>query len=1025
MALRETLQLDLAPALGSVGQLDARLSAAAKSFEAQLAAAVQGATAGASVEVGGASAAQAELAGLSTQSQKTETDLENLHKKSETSSESLKKVGNTALIAGGLLAAGIGIAIARAADFEHEMSTVQAVTDANAKTMGRLREAAIQAGQATIFSAKESAQAETELAKAGVSTKDILGGALVGALNLAAAGQLDLAQAATITAQALNIFNLSGDQTNHVADVLAAGANKSATDVASLGDSLATVGPVTKTLGISLEDTVGTLSYFSQVGLDASTGAYALRTALLQLTNATGPQSDAMKQLGENAKAAGVKIADTSKPFFDAKGNFIGLAGAADVLRAGLGNATQEQRQQTLAVLGGQRGVLALTALYNAGGVEIKNWSKAVNDSGAAQRFASKQLDNLSGDLEQLRGSLETVLIQQGSKATAALRFLAQAATGTLNAVSDLPGPVAAVGGGLFTLSAGGLLAIGAVTRLTEKFKDWQAAAAGVNPALGSAVTGLGKLAGATAIALPSIQAVQSDSVGAGVGIVGLAASGALLGSAFTPVGTAAGALAGTIAGLTLNLTSGGESVDAYRSRIAALGDELNQLTAKKAATKFVEALGETDKLDLAKGKIRAISNEIEALAAANPAAARKVVDGLDAMIVGVGKFRGSFLTPRQIQAVDDALERGTVKYQEHSRRAKEAADENQKLRGNLSGVAGAADSAAGSTNSLSQAFADADQAATDYKTALDHLLGIGLDVESQNIKYHQSIDDVTKSLLNNGNTLDINTEQGQKNRQALLDSTEAALGLAEAQQKQDGDTNRANQTIGQQVDYLSSVLHQMGLNDEQTLTYIEDLLNIPPDQRTNIHNDADLKQVLVDNYHTAITNVPTFWPTTFGTNADDIANHVRDLTNTLLNVPREIPLHFGIGYSEGGPAVEHGAVGFGARGLVGLAHGGAGMIVGPHQPVLIGEGLSREAVVPFTNFGDMVATIKNTGAASQFLAASLAAGGSTGTLGGGPVNINVNVTGYADPYAAGRAAGRGIQDALAERRLAVQVRYG
>lgn len=82
--------------------------------------------------------------------------------------------------------------------------------------------------------------------------------------------------------------------------------------------------------------------------------------------------------------------------------------------------------------------------------------------------------------------------------------------------------------------------------------------------------------------------------------------------------------------------------------------------------------------------------------------------------------------------------------------------------------------------------------------------------------------------------------------------------------------------------------------------------------------------------------------------------------------------------YKYGALGGAHGLVG-GAHGLVGLARGGAGMIVGPRQPVIIGEGLSREAVVPFDNFGDMVSTIRNTGAASMFASAAAAAGGGSG----------------------------------------------
>jgi TP901 family phage tail tape measure protein len=121
--------------------------------------------------------------------------------------------------------------------FDKSMSAVRAVSGATATDMGKLRQAALDAGEATVFSATESAQAEAELARAGISTADILGGAPRGSLDLAAAGQLGLADAATISAQAMNVFKLRGGDVSHIADVLAAGANKSAADVGQLGDA--------------------------------------------------------------------------------------------------------------------------------------------------------------------------------------------------------------------------------------------------------------------------------------------------------------------------------------------------------------------------------------------------------------------------------------------------------------------------------------------------------------------------------------------------------------------------------------------------------------------------------------------------------------------------------------------------------------------------------------------------------------------------------------------------------------------
>jgi hypothetical protein len=92
--------------------------------------------------------------------------------------QSFETLGRSALLLGAGMAAGVGIAIKSAADFDQAMSHVQAANHESAASMDLLAAAAIEAGRRTVFSATESANAEEELAKAGLSTADILGGAL-------------------------------------------------------------------------------------------------------------------------------------------------------------------------------------------------------------------------------------------------------------------------------------------------------------------------------------------------------------------------------------------------------------------------------------------------------------------------------------------------------------------------------------------------------------------------------------------------------------------------------------------------------------------------------------------------------------------------------------------------------------------------------------------------------------------------------------------------------------------------------
>lgn len=357
-------------------------------------------------------------------------------------------IGKAAAAASALALVGLGAAAVReSTEFNKAISGVGAVANATAADLELLRKAALQAGADTAFSASDAAVAEAELAKAGLSTADVLGGALSGSLDLAAAGQLDLGAAATITAQALNVFNLEGDQASHVADVLAAGANKSATDVNQLGQALAQGGIVADQFGLGLEDTVGTLSLFADKTLVGSDAGTSFKTMLQRLVPQSAEAKQAMDDLGLS--------------FFDSAGNFVGIAETAQQLQDALSGLSEEQRAGALTTLFGSDGIRAANILYTEGASGVREYTDAVNDTGAAQRMAAAQLDNLSGDLEALRGSWETVLIGLGSSADSGLRDIVQALTEGVNAVGEfVQSPVfdqvtTAVGGVLSSLAGG------------------------------------------------------------------------------------------------------------------------------------------------------------------------------------------------------------------------------------------------------------------------------------------------------------------------------------------------------------------------------------------------------------------------------------------------------------------------------------------------------------------------------------------------------------------------------------------
>ena len=401
------------------------------------------------------------MGNAAAETRKWESQLLNTARKNE---QALRTLGIAGVAGGAAVALGLGKAVKASMDFEKQMSGVAAVAGASTREMQALSDAAIAAGKSTELAgvtAMSAAAAEAELVKAGISTADVLDGALTGALSLATAGQLDMAQAAEIAGAAMNTFNLAGEDVEHVADVLASAANKSAADVGSLGMAMRQAGLVAGQTGVSLEETVGTLAAFADRGLQASDAGTSLRTLLLRLSPTSAEAAEMMQQIGFSA--------------FDAQGEFVGMEEVSGRLQTALAGMSTEQRNVALATIFGQDAIRGANVLIELGTDGVRDYTNAVNDQGAAQRMSAIQTDNLAGSVEAFGGAAEAALIDFGENAQGASRAVVDFGTNTINTLAGMPEPVqdvALVVGGLgsaASIAAGGfMLALPSIA----KFKD-------------------------------------------------------------------------------------------------------------------------------------------------------------------------------------------------------------------------------------------------------------------------------------------------------------------------------------------------------------------------------------------------------------------------------------------------------------------------------------------------------------------------------------------------------------------------
>lgn len=361
---------------------------------------------------------------------KATDDTETLTKKTERTAASLDKTSRNLALFGGVIAGGFAVAAASAVSFEKRMSAIEAVSGATAAEMDLLSKKALQLGADTKFSASEAALAMEELVKAGLSVDDVLNGAADAAVALAAAGEVDLPQAAAIASNSLNQFNLEAKDLNRVVDNIAGAANASAIDVSDFGHSLSQVGAVAHLAGQSFEDTATAIALMGNAGIKGSDAGTSLKTFLSNLVPTTKPAIKAFKDLGLNVGKSG-------NAFIDAQGNYRSLTEIAGILHKATDGLSESQKQVALETIFGSDAIRAAAVISNAGAEGFKNLNAEMNKSTAAE-VAATRLDNTAGSIEQLKGSLETLAISIGTTLLPALNKLVDGAQKVVTWFSNL-----------------------------------------------------------------------------------------------------------------------------------------------------------------------------------------------------------------------------------------------------------------------------------------------------------------------------------------------------------------------------------------------------------------------------------------------------------------------------------------------------------------------------------------------------------------------------------------------------------
>lgn len=316
--------------------------------------------------------------------------------------------------------------LAPGVEFDASMSKVQALTrlDKQSPELKALREQARQLGSSTQFTAVEAANAQGFLGMAGFKPQAIQD-AMPGMLDLAKAGDSDLAQTADIASNILTGFNLQAKETGRLGDVLVGTFTRSNTNLQMLGETMKYVAPVASSVGQDIETVAAMAGKLGEAGIQGSMGGTALRAIISRLSALPKMAAKALNQLGISAK--------------DAQGNLRDMPTVLQEIYDKTKNMGDADRAGLLKGIAGEEAVSGLQVLVKQAGTgELQKFISTLRETrGEAALTAKVMGDNLKGDITALGSAWDDLGIQIQEQQDGPFRQLTQDLTSVVGGIKN------------------------------------------------------------------------------------------------------------------------------------------------------------------------------------------------------------------------------------------------------------------------------------------------------------------------------------------------------------------------------------------------------------------------------------------------------------------------------------------------------------------------------------------------------------------------------------------------------------
>lgn len=381
-------------------------------------------------------------------------------------------------------------AVMAGSKFEDVLLNIKASTGATAGQLEQVKAAAMSMSAALGVGPTEAAQGFMELLKAGMSVEQVLGGAGTAALQFAKVGEMAVADAAVVMADAMNVFKVSGDV---AANTLSSAADASSTSIQGISLAFSQVSAVAALANQSIQDTGAALAVLANAGIKGSDAGTSLKTMLMRLMAPADDAAEALASIGLSTDA-----------FRNADGTMKPMVEIIRTLTDSMGDMDQAARDDLLRRIFGADAIRAAAVFMQVGVDGFSAMQDGMNEALPVGEKFDALMGGLSGAVKNIYAAMERLAIAVTDAVGPSLVALAQ--------------PIADVIGGLASFISKNQELVLSIAKGVAIFIGVAAAITGIGAALSLVAGAMGLVLSPVGAVLAAVGGISFALVQAGGG---------------------------------------------------------------------------------------------------------------------------------------------------------------------------------------------------------------------------------------------------------------------------------------------------------------------------------------------------------------------------------------------------------------------------------------------------------------------------------------------------------------------------